>query len=104
MISLFGLCLFIRQVLLLVFDANQGMLSFAGISLLIFCAIILLLNATGRFFRGKILLSYGTPILITGWLLYLYGYDPDDSWMTITGFMMISPMKTCFLLGEKSLS
>ena len=90
MISLFGLCLFIRQVLLLVFDANQGMLSFAGISLLIFCAIILLLNATGRFFRGKILLSYGTPILITGWLLYLYGYDPADSWMTITGFMMIS--------------
>ncbi|MFL2938931.1 MAG: adenylate/guanylate cyclase domain-containing protein [Opitutales bacterium] len=30
------------------------------------------------------------PILMTGWLLYLYGYDPADTWMTITGFMMIS--------------
>ncbi len=90
MISLFGLCLLIRQVLLLAFDANQGMLSLAGISLLLFCASILLLNATGRFFWGKILLSYGTPILMTVWLLYLYGYDPADTWMTITGFMMIS--------------
>ena len=90
MISLFALCLLIRQVLLLVFDANQDLLSFAGISLLVFCGSILILNATGRFFWGKILLSYGTPILITAWLLYLYGYDPADSWMTITGFMMIS--------------
>lgn len=90
MISLFGLCLLMRQVLLLAFDANQGMLSLAGISLLLFCASILLLNATGRFFWGKILLSYGTPILMTAWLLYLYGYDPADTWMTITGFMMIS--------------
>ena len=89
MISLFALCLLIRQVLLLVFDANQDLLSFAGISLLVFCGSILILNATGRFL-GKILLSYGTPILITAWLLYLYGYDPADSWMTITGFMMIS--------------
>ena len=90
MISLFSLCLLIRQALLLIFDANQGMLSFAGISLLLLCASILTLNATGRFFWGKILLSYGTPILMTAWLLYLYGYDPADTWMTITGFMMIS--------------
>ncbi|MAK28814.1 MAG: hypothetical protein CMI22_10725 [Opitutae bacterium] len=90
MISLFGLCLLIRQALLLILGADQGMLSLAGISLLAFCASILLLNACGQFFWGKILLSYGTPILMTGWLLYLYGYDPADTWMTITGFMMIS--------------
>ena len=33
---------------------------------------------------------------MTGWLLYIYGHDPADTWMTITGFMMI-----CLILFGK---
>ena len=53
MISLFALCLLIRQVLLLVFDANQDLLSLAGISLLVFCGSILDSQRHGSFFLGK---------------------------------------------------
>ena len=52
MISLFGLCLLIRQVLLLVFDANQDLLSLAGISLW-FLRLHPRSQRHGSFFLGK---------------------------------------------------
>ncbi len=96
MISLFALCMIIRQVLLLTLDAGGILQNLAGISLLGFCLLVLLLNASGRFFWAKILIAYGPPPLMTGWLLYIYGHDPADTWMTITGFMMI-----CLILFGK---
>ena len=96
MISLFALCMIIRQVLLLTLDAGGILQDLAGISLLGFCLLVLLLNASGRFFWAKILIAYGPPPLMTGWLLYIYGHDPADTWMTITGFMMI-----CLILFGK---